>query len=280
MLALCAMLFLAGCASMSNAPKRSGDMVAELKALEPYFSASVIKTYDSLKTKPDDQRGYRDEVIFGRIRAIDLHYNQFINDISREDKGMNIGTDSAVLLLDAGGALSKVSSTQAIFSQASGVLTGVKSSIDKNTYYDKTLYALISQMQASRQDALVTLYNGLDKEVGQYPLLKALIDVESYYQAGTILGAVTAITKSSGEQKAKADEKMATITGVYVKDNAGDAILAFWMPNGKIDPANEKKLEDWMQKKGLHISIIMFSRSDDYSELRNKAIKDLKISIP
>jgi len=277
MLALCAMLFLAGCASMSNAPKRSGDMVAELKALEPYFSASVIKTYDSLKTKPYDQRGYRDEVIFGRIRAIDLHYNQFINDISREDKGMNIGTDSAVLLLDAGGALSKVSSTQAIFSQASGVLTGVKSSIDKNTYYDKTLYALISQMQASRQDALVTLYNGLDKEVGQYPLLKALIDVESYYQAGTILGAVTAITKSSGEQKAAADKEI-KISGQHVKDKAGDIIRVFWKPDGNtINPTNQQKLKNWMTTNGLNFSITSFIGLDDYSKLRERAIKEIPI---
>jgi hypothetical protein len=273
-LALCAMLFLGGCTSMSNAPKRSGDMAAELKALEPYFSADVITTYNG---KGVEKQAYRDEVVFARIRAIDLYYNQFINDISREDKGMNIGTDSAKLILAAGGALYKVSSTQAIFSQTSGVLTGVKLSVDKNAYYDQTLYALISQMQATRQEALVTLYNGLGTGVDSYPLLKALIDVESYYQAGTILGAVTAITKSSGEQKAAADKKM-KISGQYIKDNAGDAILAFWTPDGKVDKDNEKKIKEWLKRIGLeNISIPFLIRNKYFSELRLKAIEDLKI---
>jgi PBP1b-binding outer membrane lipoprotein LpoB len=276
---LCVMLLLSGCATMASAPKRSGDVNAELKALKPYFSADVIATYNG---KGDGQKKYRDEVVFARIRAIDLNYTQFINDISREDKGMNIGTDTAVLLLDAAGALSKISSTQAIFAQSSGVLTGVKASIDKNAYYDKTLYALISQMQASRQAALFTLYNGLETGVDQYPLLKALIDVESYYQAGTILGAVTAITKSSGEQKAIADKEIIEIKkGQHVKDNAGTTILHFWMPNGKkINTINEQTIKDWMKKNGLDtkvISIPLFIHNKDYSDLRTKAVNEIPI---
>lgn len=274
---LFAMLSLGGCATMSSSPERSGDVSAELKALEPYFSADVITTYNSKDAS--EKRAYRDDVVFGRIRAIDLHYNQFISDISREGKGMSIGTDSAVLLFSAAGALSKVSSTQAIFSQSSGVVTGVKSSIDKNAYYDKTLYALISQMQASRQDALVTLYGGLEKGVDQYSLLKALIDVESYYQAGTITGAATAIAKSSGVQKADADKKMdKIITGGYVRDNAGDAIRAFWKPDGKtINTKNQQKIKDWMKKNGLNISITSFISIDDYAALRERAINEIRI---
>lgn len=211
-IALCTLLSLGGCATMSSSPERSGDVSSELKALEPYFSADVITIYN--RKGDSEKKAYRDDVVFGRIRAIDLHYNQFIQDISKEGKGMSIGSDSAVLLFSAAGTLSKVSSTQAIFAQSSGVVTGVKSSIDKNAYYDKTLYALISQMQANRQEALLTLYKGLETPVDQYPLLKALIDVESYYQAGTIMGAVTAITKSSGEQKANADTRMKGVRGI------------------------------------------------------------------
>ena len=280
-IALYAMLFLGGCATMSSSPERSGDLSAELKALEPYFSAEVINQYDSLKINPAAQKDYRNAVVFGRIRAIDLHYNQFIQNISKEGKGMSIGADSAVLLFSAAGALSKVSSTQAIFSEASGVLTGVKSSIDKNAYYDKTLYALISQMQASRQDALVTLYKGLETGVDQYPLLRALIDVESYYQAGTIMGAATAITKSSGVQKSEADKQMPKITVKYAKDDAGDAILAFWMPDGKkINKANEKTLKIWMKSHGIDIEMISiptFISGKEFMDFRVKAIAEIPI---
>jgi hypothetical protein len=272
------MLFLAGCATMTSAPKRSGDVVTELQSLEQYFAANVISTYDSLKTKPEEQKTYRNNVIFGRIRAIDLHYNQFIQDISREGKGMGIGTDSAVLLFSAAGTLSKVSSTKSIFAQSSGVVTGVKSSIDKNAYYDKTLYALISQMQASRQEALVTLYKGLETSVDQYPLLKALIDVESYYQAGTIAGAARAITKSSGEQKAIADTEMVKITGKYIKDKEKETIRLFWKPDGTtIYPPHDKKIKDWMRANGLNVHITTFINSHVFSDLRVRAINEIPI---
>ncbi|NTU58909.1 MAG: hypothetical protein HGB00_08365 [Chlorobiaceae bacterium] len=212
-ISLCTILILSGCASLENSPQRSDNVNTELHALKPYFSANVIKDYNDKKGAAKQE--YRDNVVFGRIRAIDLNYTKFVNDITMESKGLSIGTDSAVLLLSAGGALSKVSSTQAIFSQATGALTGIKTSFDKNAYYDQTLFAVISQMQASRAEILATIYNGLGGNVIQYSLLKALIDVEDYYQAGTISHAIMEITKTTGSKKTAADIELKN--SAYIK---------------------------------------------------------------
>ena len=197
-ISICTILFLSGCASLENSPQRSGDINIELQSLKQYFASDVIDNYNKPET---DKKTYRNDVVFGRIRAIDLNYSRFVNDITRENKGVTIGTDSAVLLLSAGGALSKVSSTQAIFSQATGALTGFKSSFDKNAYHDQALFAVISQMQASRAEILAIIYNGLGSDVSDYSLLKALIDVENYYQAGTIAQAIMEMTKTAGSKK-------------------------------------------------------------------------------
>ena len=122
-----------------------------------------------------------------------------------------IGTDGAVLLLGGAGAVSTVSSTQAILAAASAVVTGTKASFDKNAFYDSTIVALISQMNATRKDVLARIYSGLELNHKKYSLMKALIDVEDYFQAGTILGAVNAVSESSGEQKAKAEKKIESI---------------------------------------------------------------------
>lgn len=215
-----------------------------------------------------------------RIRAIDLHFNEFIKSIYAESKKLNIGSDSTVLLLGAAGAVSTVSSTQAIISAMSATVTGVKSSIDKNAYYDSTSAALVSQMQANRQQQLVSIYTGMELGIDRYPLMKALIDIEEYFQAGTVIGAVSKINQQAGEQKTKADEELSIILkSSYKKDQAGDLIRKFWKPDGtSVDSANEAIIKNWMKNNQLdNVSITFFIRSTHLSSAREKAIKDIPI---
>lgn len=273
------MLFLSSCSSISGIPERSSDVKSELAALKDYFSTSVVTTYQSKPTDAD-KKLYRNEVISARIRAIDLNFNEFVQNISAENKKLNIGADSTVLFLGTAGAVSTVSSTQAILSATSATVTGVKSSVDKNAYYETTLNALVSQMLANRKTVLVNIYAGLESEVEDYPLMRALIDVEDYFQAGTIIGAVSEITKEAGKQKAEAEEKISDIvfSGSYVKDEAGDALRGFWKPDGKnIDKGNEKKLKEWMKKNKINVKVTVFLRDESFSKARGEAIKYFNI---
>jgi len=276
---LCTLLFLSGCAGISGNPQRSANIETELESLKNYFASTVISTYNN-KSSDTEKKEYRDEVISARIRAIDLNYNEFIKNISEETKKLNIGSDSAVLLLGAAGAISTVTSTQAILAATSSTVTGVKASIDKNAYYDSTLLALVSQMQASRKRILVNIYTGLDLGIKNYSLMRALIDIEDYFQAGTIIGAVGEINKVSGVQKAKAETELSNLLkGTYQKDKAGDAIRAFWKPDGKnINSNNESSLKMWMIKNGIDkTSITLFLRAQHFQDSRVKAVKEIPI---
>jgi len=273
------MLFLSSCSSISGIPERSSDVKSELAALKEYFSTSVVTTYQNKPTDAD-KKLYRDEVISARIRAIDLNFNEFIQNISAENKKLNIGTDSAVLLLGSAGAVSTVSSTQAILSATSATVTGVKSSVDKNAYYETTLNALVSQMLANRKTVLANIYAGLGSDVKNYPLMRALIDVEDYFQAGTIIGAVSEITKEAGKQKAAAEEKIAdiVITNTYSKDDAGDQLRHFWKPDGSTtNSANDAKLRSWLEENKIDVSVTTFLRSAKYAKDRSRALKELNI---
>lgn len=275
-----AVVSIVGCSSISGIPDRSVNVTSELTSLKPYFEPSVISTYNSKKTM-DEKKQFRDEVLAARIRAIDLNFHEFIKGLSTESKGLNIGTDSTVLLLGAAGAVSTVSSSQAIISATSATVTGLKSSIDKNAYYDSTLTALVSQMQASRHERLVSIYTGMELGVDRYPLMKALIDIEEYFQAGTVIGAVSKINKQAGELQAKADEELSSILkSSYKKDQAGDLIRKFWKPDGvSINVANETALKLWMKNNQLdNVSITFFIGSAHLSAAREKATKDIPIN--
>lgn len=268
---------LVGCASITGYPDRATKPGDELSSLKPYFSPSVITTYNS---KLDSEKSdYRNEVIHARVRAIDINYNSFLKKLSSESKSLNIGTDGTVLLLGGAGAVSTVSSTQAILAAASAVVTGAKTSFDKNAFYESTVVALISQMNATRKDVLVRIYSGLELNHKKYSLMKALIDIEDYFQAGTIIGAVNAVSESSGAQKTKADKKIENILeGTYIKDLAGDKLKAFWKPDGSINTTNKTKIIQWMQKNDLqNVSITSFIRNKIFEEARVEAVNGIPV---
>lgn len=271
---------VAGCASLSGMPERTTSIEDELSTLTVYFSPSVITVYQQ-QAGDAAKKTYRDEVISARIRAMDLNFNQFAQRISAESKKLNIGTDATVLLLGTAGAVSTVTSTQAILAATSATVTGVKSSIDKNAYYDATLIALLAQMQANRKKVLVNIYSGMEMNVNAYPLMRALVDLEDYFQAGTITGAVNEITKQAGIQKSAADDKITEIVqGRYLKDKAGQRLRLYWKPDGaSINSANEAQLKAWMANNGIdNTSVTLFLRAAHFSEARAKAIEELNLN--
>lgn len=272
-------LILSGCSTISGMPERSYDVKNDLIMLKPYFEQDVIGIYNA-KLNDDEKKRYRNEVLSARIRAIDINFNQFINGLLVENKKLSIGADSLVLALGATAAVSTVSSTQAILSATSATVTGVKSSVDKNAYYDSTLPALISQMLASRQKTLVLIYSGMKSGVRDYSLMRGLVDIEAYYQSGTIIGAVSEVNKQAGVLKSEADNEIAAIiSSSYEQDDAGDLIRKFWKPDGNnINKLNEKKITSWMSANGLTgVSITVFIRGATYSVAREKAVEEIPI---
>ena len=276
----CVTAILVGCSSLSGVPERSVDPDAELRALAPYFAPGVLDEYNRKETA-EEKRRYRDEVVWARLRGIDIHFNRFVRDIASENKKLNITTDSAIAVLGAAGSVSTVSSTQAILAAISATVAGVKSSIDKNAYYDSTVTALVAQMLANRQGVLVDIHAGMQRGIDTYPLTRALIDVERYFQAGTVAGAVTEINKQAGTIKSEADRELSImLRSSFQRDSAGDLLRRFWKPDGKtIDSANEARLKAWIGENVPDSpSITSFIRGDRYAAWRERAIEDLAVT--
>jgi hypothetical protein len=201
---------LAGCASLKAYPDRSGNMSTELQQLDQYFAATVLQTYAS-KTTDAEKKTYRDEVVAGRIRAIDLHFGAFQQAVFREGVDTNIVTDLIILGLGAATATTGGVGLKAALGATTTGVAGARTSIDKNLYFEKTMPALVAQMIASRKTVLVRIQEGLDKNVALYPLFQALIDLEDYYNAGSIPGAIAAVTEQAGATAKNADAVMLSV---------------------------------------------------------------------
>lgn len=195
---------ICGCASFTGYPERSGNIEEELKQLEKYYNPEIIAKYDQMQDT-NEKLALRNEIVNGRIRAIDIHFNNFQQRLYREGIGSNIATDWTVIGLGVAGSVTSSLSTTQNLSAISGGITGAKSSFDKNAFFDKTMPAILSQMVALRKNALVKIRTGLRTGVNQYPLNWALIDVEEYFIAGTMPGAVIGIVEEAGATTKEAD---------------------------------------------------------------------------
>ena len=82
----------------------------------------------------------------------------------------------------------------------SGGLTSPGTAVDNDDFYDEALPALISKMDSLRLERLVLIRQRM-KYVTQgdnpYTLGAAMINVNNYFQAGTISGALLGIPRTS-----------------------------------------------------------------------------------
>jgi hypothetical protein len=92
---------------------------------------------------------------------------------------------------------------------------GPSPSVDKEDFYEEALPAFISKMDSLRLERLVLIRQrmkyGTDGE-NPYTLGAAMIDVNNYFQAGTISGAILGITKSSGVAANEAEKELGSMS--------------------------------------------------------------------
>jgi hypothetical protein len=272
-------LSVAGCSALKGFPQRSGDPAAQLQRLDKYFAPDILDQYNEEKPEAE-KRAFRDEVVNGQIRAIDIHFNNFVQGVSQESVQTNLGTDVLLLGLNGAAAVASASTAKTVLASIATGVTGTKTAIDKNVFFEKTMPALVAQMEADRKMVLVNIRTGLTLSTDKYPLFQALVDLDDYYIVGTIPGSIAGITKTAGASAAASDRELRDIVVGYQADAAGALLRAFWKPDGKtIDKVHQTTLRDWLKSNGLDdLSITTFLIGDKYSDARSKAVMDLKLS--
>lgn len=207
------LLFLAGtlsvgCRSFTGYPHGKRLSHGDQALLDTYFDSSTVAACLE-KTEPEDAKVCRNTIVDGRLRAIDLSYIDFARSLNQESTGFNFGSDLAVLSLSGAGTIVTGPGTK-VLAALSGIVTGAKSSIDKNVYYTKTLPALVLTMDALRSQKLTEIRKRQEEEVGTYSVNAALSDVDAYYSVGSIPAALADISAKAGAAKTKADEERKT----------------------------------------------------------------------
>ncbi len=202
---------LFGCSTVRDGggPVPSFDVMQDLKALETEFSSAVAikNVYEGGATIEK-----RDKMIAGRLVMMNLRYLQFIKSLNAERQFIDSASDVAILSLNIAGTALTPASTRTALSAISATLAGSKSAIDKHYYYEKTMPALIAAMNAQRKQVLLSILQGMGKPLEIYSVEQAITDLDSYYYAGTLFGAINAIQVTASAQEKNATEEIEGIT--------------------------------------------------------------------
>lgn len=159
--------------------------------------------YDKPQTDTQTRQNIRDQYSRKMIAIIDKRYNDFLDDLVIQRKGFDASADITAISLDTASVLFTPVTTKSILAGLSGLTTSGKTAINKVYFYEQTLPVLITQMESNRQSVLADIMEGLAVDDNIYPLHHALRDLNRYFAAGTIDGALVEIQKQAAK---KADE--------------------------------------------------------------------------
>jgi hypothetical protein len=273
-------LAFVGCTTYQGYPDYPVNTTEAVRNYLPYFTDNVLQTIAS-KTVEADRVEYRDEVINAQLLVFDRTYDDFIKSLGIEKNTEEIATDAATIGLAGAGSLMTPATTKSILAAVSGGITGVKGSVDKNLFYQKTIEVVISEMDAQRAIALAAIRKGQTTDTTHYSISAALVDLNSYYRAGSLENAINALSQTAGTQAAQAkSEVAASLTVKFGQDANTSLIRKYWKPDGTtVDSADQTKLNASIAKfdQTTPDIVSVIDGGDTYKDLRAKVVKDLAL---
>ena len=163
------------------------------------YKAAMAATPQQL----DEARDVRDRII-GRIVAhVEVNYKAYEESLFYNRALFDSGTDILGIAVTTAGTISNGERVKSILAATATALTGTQLSISKNYFREKTTEILVTKMQASRDSVRAQITNNMILPVTKYPVEAALADLVDYYYAGTLQGALLALSQQVG---AKAEE--------------------------------------------------------------------------
>lgn len=211
LLAVMVALVFGGCAGLRQFPNVSQDYDKALGELDAEYQKALAQIYGPPSLTPDEQRLIRNKLIETRMAVVDTHFNEFQAGLVKENVRVEFGIALLGIGVGAAGALAAETTSQ-ILSAVSGGLAGTQAAYGKSVMYDKTMSALLAQMQAGRKVIAVRIFENSKLDIASYPLWLARTDLDAYYFAGSLPGAILGTAADAQVKQAQAEVRLRPIT--------------------------------------------------------------------
>ena len=281
-LTLCSLLFsvmlsCAGCSSVEGYARDPEESSGRLASLEKYFDPSLDEQYFA-EPNPTARLNLRNMIVANRMRAYDLAFDSFERGLISDSNSVSAGGSVIVTALGAIGATTGGLAAKSALNAASGAITGSQGIVNKELYFQKTVPALIAQMEAGRAKAKQNIILGLKQLDASYTLVQAYIDLEALKNAGGVPPAISAVTQDATDNvQAETDKLQVVSSSSFVfSASASRAELRAWAyPGGAPNQGRIASLVGWMRSHNVSESLAAFLSEAERETLRQQAIAEL-----
>lgn len=194
-----------GCSTFRGAPAAP----VERRLVEDKAFVDVEAEMKTLATTQN--KNARDASIRKLMALIDIRYLHFRNDIVSNRKHTKSASNALLLATDIAATLTESTGVKDNYIALSALIRGGDTIYDKDYLFDRTIDALVAQMDANRKAKQVELYRRMLQSVEQYPAQAAIADVFDYYYTGTLNGALIGVQQSAAEQEKKSEQELLRI---------------------------------------------------------------------
>jgi hypothetical protein len=206
----CAVLLMAavlasGCSTFRGAPKPP----IERKLIESGEFVDVPTELTMLATTQN--KNSRDASVRKLMALIDIRYMHFRNDIVANRRHTKSASNALLLATDIAATLTESVGVKDNYIALSALIQGGDTIYDKDYLLDRTIDALVAQMDANRKAKQVDIYRRLLEPTDQYPGQAAIADVMDYYYSGTLNGALLGVQESAQEQERRSERELLRI---------------------------------------------------------------------
>jgi len=283
---------LGGCVGLTQFPAVTNSDGAALRGLDADYATTLDRIYgsdpvhqtgvetasSSRKTTPafvppdtEEQKRIRNAMIERRIAVIDAYFKEFQASLVKEDVRSEFGM--GILGIGVGGAGSLVpETTSRILSAVSGGMAGAQAVYGKAVLYDKAMSALLAQMQAGRKAVAAQIFQHWNLGIDQYPIWMARMDLDAYYFAGSLPGAIMGTAADARVKEAQADEQIKLVRSADFTGNLEQAkAIGVRLKNLTLDQALTlaKVMEPFIQKRSPKLIDLMNQLDPSKERLRD-----------
>jgi hypothetical protein len=303
-----ALMLLGGCETMEGYPT-DPTPEKQLEALRTVYFPSAQNCPD--KTTPNDalecqyydkdksaaeRQSLRDKIVLGRMHIYDMEFSLFVRALSANNNYFSVGSDLTALAFSGLATTTGNAATKSALAAVSSGVLAANGTVNKDLFYQKTVPAIIAQMEADRSKVEATILAGLGKPIDAYSLARAQLDLDTLNDSGSLNAAVVTITHDAGNAKAAAQAAVDANRSIGFAPDAVSARLNAWIWPGStasangapINPANGAPatpsaanltaLKTWMLNNGLAgIPVATFMNSALLASARAQAAASLGV---
>jgi cell division septum initiation protein DivIVA len=148
----------------------------------------------------------RNKIINELLYLVNDYYDRYELRWYATSAGVEAGADITTLGLDLGSAVAGTNSLKTILSTISAGIGGSKLALERDILQNQNMALIVRTMRESRKAKYEVIRIKMALPVNDYPIEEALIDIQEYWHAGTVIGAVQKLHNQTSSDAALKSE--------------------------------------------------------------------------